>query len=201
VPAPNDPLPKLPPASLRRARLRFRSERVGGSALAALSPECLQGSVDVAASTLSLTFNILGMTLPNGKLVADILQGNNVVVESIVDTVHEKQEATDNLSIAQKVWQVFQILHDEGIFSVLPTHVCLASCLAASRPCASASCFVFSCRRSGAGATGSQTSQTASIRGAFTFRVGDCAGAFESRAIYPPGWIWVCVFSGYPFVG
>ncbi|CAJ1394975.1 unnamed protein product [Effrenium voratum] len=118
VPAPNDPLPKLPPASpLRRARLR-RRERGGGSALAALSPECLQGSVDVAASTLSLTFNILGMTLPNGKLVADILQGNNVVVESIVDTVHEKQEATDNLSIAQKVWQVFQILHDEGIFTI-----------------------------------------------------------------------------------
>lgn len=80
-----------------------------------------------------LIFNILGVTLPSGSLVAELLESRSArVLDRSLAKVWQrfslrfcgqgiapvlKPHGSDEKSIAMKVWQVFNILHEEGIFS------------------------------------------------------------------------------------
>lgn len=131
VPAPQDHLPKLkhalktpiPLAGDDNSTMAGDNSTPGDDHTALIPPECVGGVVKVAVSSLSLMFGILHLATPSETFIADLIQkSKSAVVERIVSILHDGNSDSsvriENIeNIALKVWRVFDILHEEGLFS------------------------------------------------------------------------------------
>jgi len=138
VPAPQDHLPKLKHALITpipltggdNSTMAGDNSTVGGDNStmgddhSTLIPaECVGGVVKVAVSSLSLMFGILHLATPSETFIADLIQkSKSAVVERILSILHDGNSDSsvriENIeNIALKVWRVFDILHEEGLFS------------------------------------------------------------------------------------
>lgn len=131
VPAPQDHLPKLkhalktpiPLAADDNSTMAGDNSTRGDDHTALIPPECVGGVVKVAVSSLSLMFGILHLATPSETFIADLIQkSKSAVVERILSILHDGNSDSsvriENIeNIALKVWRVFDILHEEGLFS------------------------------------------------------------------------------------
>ncbi|CAK9087555.1 unnamed protein product [Durusdinium trenchii] len=135
VPEPPDPLPKLKGYFAKDVKGRAlsalgTSEHATTTATAksttsaaptaapnttAPSSACEMAVFKVGTSSANLILGILGVSTPSHQLMEDLLEKHTVVIQRIISVVQEK-EVQDNAGVALKVWQIFDILHEEQIF-------------------------------------------------------------------------------------
>ena len=81
------------------------------------NPACVGASVQVAVGCMGLAFGILGIEIPGGALVADMVQTNSRAVSLILDIVRQMDKLDDYTKVALDVRDILKVLYDEGIFS------------------------------------------------------------------------------------
>ena len=81
------------------------------------NPACVGASVQVAVGCMGLAFGILGIEIPGGALVADMVQTNSRAVSLILDIVRKMDNFDDMTKMALDVNDILEVLYDEGILS------------------------------------------------------------------------------------
>eukprot|EP00434_Breviolum_minutum_P021078 symbB.v1.2.018597.t2/scaffold1489.1/size143467/5 len=115
VPTPPDPLSKM------KKTVPFGSTSDGSDSNATVVAECFEGVFKVALNSVTLMFGILGVTTPSESFVSELVQAKSALIHRIVSVLQDGHADSD-AAIALKVWQVFDILHEEGIFSAILEH-------------------------------------------------------------------------------
>jgi len=81
------------------------------------SAECIESVFEMVMGVLGLLFGLIGLELPSGGFVFDIVQTNHKLVDMLIDFARGASAADDPFEAAGVVKDVFMILHEEGIFS------------------------------------------------------------------------------------
>ena len=77
---------------------------------------CVAAVIQVAVGSLGLAFGILGIPLPNGALVADLIQSKSGILDGIVGIVQKMEDLGDPKKIAMDLKDVVMFLYNKGIF-------------------------------------------------------------------------------------
>ncbi|CAK9002002.1 unnamed protein product [Durusdinium trenchii] len=83
------------------------------------SEKCVQGAVQVSVGCLGLAFGILGLELPSGAIVADMVTTNQRALNAILDIVRNLNGLDDMTKNAMSVKDILAVLYNEGILSDL----------------------------------------------------------------------------------